>query len=414
MKIKNNYITIYYFTLYFSLILGFFYGEDFAGGFKYDLKTHKFIIDELFSKSLVYGLLNYDIYYVAHSPLFIVFLVIFKNLFISEEIFRFVNLHIFLLIPLFIGLSLKEKFNLKNNDIRFLLPSIVFLSPYFRAGAIWTDDNILAIVFLSIAIFNFIKYKKNNLEFKYIIIFTVFFAFACYLRPIYCLFSIYFSLIFLIDLGISRKLIYYILINILLAFPAFYYVFILEINRWATESLFRENAITQISLVLSVIVFYFLPFLVEKLYENLKNILNFKNLLGCLIYIVILFLFFNYDKQYSGGIFYKISKLIFNTNYLFFLISSLSGLIFYIFFLKNKINFKNLDLVLLIVLFLLEIDGVIYHETYDPLIYILILLLFKNPVIVNFIKDFNYTRFGIILSFLGFFYLASIAKLFIV
>ena len=221
MKIKNNYITIYYFTLYFSLILGFFYGEDFAGGFKYDLKTHKFIIDELFSKSLVYGLLNYDIYYVAHSPLFIIFLHIFKNLFISEEIFRFVNLHVFLLIPLFIGLSLKEKFNLKNNDIRFLLPSIVFLSPYFRAGAIWTDDNILAIVFLSIAIFNFIKYKKNNLKFKYIIFFTVFFAIACYLRPIYCLFSIYFSLIFLIDLGLSKRLIYYILINILLAFPAF-------------------------------------------------------------------------------------------------------------------------------------------------------------------------------------------------
>ena len=69
MKIKNNYITIYYFTLYFSLILGFFYGEDFAGGFKYDLKTHKFI-RWLFGKSLVYGLLNYDIYYVAHSPIY--------------------------------------------------------------------------------------------------------------------------------------------------------------------------------------------------------------------------------------------------------------------------------------------------------------------------------------------------------
>ena len=47
MKLKRNHIILYYIFLYLSLLVGFYYGEDFAGGFKYDLQTHKNAIGEL-------------------------------------------------------------------------------------------------------------------------------------------------------------------------------------------------------------------------------------------------------------------------------------------------------------------------------------------------------------------------------
>ena len=62
MKLERNHIIIYYLALYLSLLVGFYYGEDFAGGFKYDLQTHKMLLNNLFNINIVYGLLNYDIY----------------------------------------------------------------------------------------------------------------------------------------------------------------------------------------------------------------------------------------------------------------------------------------------------------------------------------------------------------------
>ena len=59
---------------------------------------------------------------------------------------------------------------------------------------------------------------------------------------------------------------------------------------------------------------------------------------------------------------------------------------------------------------MLEIDGVIYHETYDPLIYILILLLFKNEFFIKYINRFNIGSFSILITFLSIFYLAAVIK----
>ena len=59
---------------------------------------------------------------------------------------------------------------------------------------------------------------------------------------------------------------------------------------------------------------------------------------------------------------------------------------------------------------MLEIDGVIYHETYDPLIYILILLLFKNNLFIKYIDRFNILSFLILITFLSVFYLAAVFK----
>ena len=410
MKLERGHIFLYYLILYLSLLVGFYYGEDFAGGFKYDLQTHKMLLDNLFNKNLSYGLLNYDIFYVPHSPIFIIYLLFLKKIFLVEEIYRLINLHFSLLLPFFVGLSLKVKYRLKKNDIRYLLPSIFIFSPYFRAGCIWTDDNLLAMIFLSISIYFFVKHEKDKGNIKNVLISAFFLAISAYFRPIYSILSIYFFLNFFLNLKISKKLLFYILLNLFLALPAFYYIFILEINKWAISYLFRENIFTILSLSSSIIVFYFLPFIIKDYKSIFKLILNKKNYLFYLIILSLVIYFFEYNISYSGGILLKFSNLFFGNNYFFYLISSVCILLIYSIFF-SKIRDKNFfDLILIIILFTLEIDGVIYHETYDPLIYILILLLLRNKFFTNYIEKFNMGSFSILIIFLSVFYFAAVMK----
>lgn len=410
MKLKRNHIILYYIFLYLSLLVGFYYGEDFAGGFKYDLQTHKMLLENLFNESLSYGLLNYDIFYVPHSPIFIIYLLFLKKIFIIEEIYRLINLHFSLLLPFFVGLSLKIKYELKKNDIRYLLPSIFLFSPYFRAGCIWTDDNLLAMVFLSISIYFFVKHEKDKNNITNVLLSAFFLGVCAYFRPIYSILSIFFFLNFFLNLRINRKLIFYILLNFFLALPAFYYVFVLEINKWAISYLFRENIFTILSLSSSIIVFYFLPFIIKDFKSILKQISNKNNFFFYFIILTFVIYFFEYNRTYSGGIVLKFSNLFFGNNYFFYLISSVCILlIFSIFF--SKIREKNFfDITLLIILFMLEIDGVIYHETYDPLIYIIILLLLRNKLFIDYIYKFNLNSFFILISFLSIFYLSAVVK----
>ena len=120
--------------------------------------------------------------------------------------------------------------------------------------------------------------------------------------------------------------------------------------------------------------------------------------------------FFEYNRDYSGGIILKFSNLIFNTYYLFFLISALCITSIYILFFYEKNKIIIFDIVILLLLFFLEIDGVIYHETFDPLIYILIFLIFKNNYINNFVKELSLKRFILLKFFVFSFYIASIIK----
>ena len=107
---------------------------------------------------------------------------------------------------------------------------------------------------------------------------------------------------------------------------------------------------------------------------------------------------------------FKFSNLIFNNNYLFYLISSLCILFIHIIFFSKITKNNVFDLILILILFLLEMDGVVYHETYDPLIYILILLLFKNEIFKKFIDKFNLNSFLILSSFLLTFYFSAVIK----
>ena len=409
MKIKKKIFLSIYFFLYLSLIFGFYINEDSAGGFIKDYDLHFDLTNKLFNNSIIYGFLNYDIYYVPHSPLFILYLIIIKKFFVSEFLLRLFHLHLCLLIPYFIFLAIKIKYKTENYDLKLLLPTIFFLSPYFRAGGIWVDDNIFALIFLSISIFYFVKEKFNHDEhIKFILLNVLFLAIASYFRPIYSILSIFFFVSFFDKIKLYKNLLFYIVFNLILSLPAFYYIFILEINKWATSYLFRVNFITTFSLVMSVMMFYILPIILFHYKTLITQISNLKIFIISIIYFFSLYLFFQYNVNYSGGIFLKASKFIFYNNIFFYFLATTLTIFFYlIFFKKNK---SYLDLILIGLLFLLEIDGIVYHETYDPLLIIIMILIFENQYISNFFKKLNLKSFLFLFCYFLTFLILSILK----
>ncbi len=413
MKNFNLKIIIVYFLSYITLIIGLIFNEDFAFGYIRDYELHIKVTD-IFDNGFINGLLNYEEKKVPHSPIYLYYFTLLQNLFENELVAKIINIHICLLIPIYIFNSLKIKYEKNLNIYIYFLPLIFFLSPYFRSGSIWIDDNLLAIVFLSISIYYFILYKKKDQKLIYLFLNTFFLAIAAYIRPIYCFFSIYFFFQYFFILNSKRNFIYYIVFNVLLSFPAVYYIFILDINDWFENYLFRGNLITVLSLTTSIISFYLLPYLYFYIKDKIKFSINLNEIIFLSIFIFCLFLFFNYNLDYSGGIYYKLSHLLFNNNILFFLLSSVSILILTKFFLINENTYNKIsDLIVIFILIIFEFDGVIYHETYDPLIYILIFLIFDNKYIENFILSLSKSKYSILIFFSTLFYFMSVFKTFI-
>ena len=390
MTINKNKIFYIYLFSYFSMYLGFFYNEDFVLGTIPDYQVH-INAANVMKEDIVGSFLQYndlDGGAIPHSPIYVLYFMFMQNFF-GETMSRLINMHFILLIPYFVYLSLKLKFNLNKNDIKNLLPVIFFISPHFRAGALWIDDNVIALTFLSISFYFYLRFENTeNKSLKLIFLQVLFLALAAYFRPIYSIFGIYFFLNFFSQLHLKKKLFYYIVFNIILSAPALYFITILEQDQWFQPYLFRTNYITTFSLSLSIIFFYSLPFMLSNFDKLKSTLIDKKIIFFSIIYLIFLFFNFSFKVPYSGGFFYKISNILFSNNYFFFFVSFLTFYFFLLIF-KNFTVKKYLffDLILLISLIFLEIDGVIYHEAYDPLFYILSFLFIKNKFYSETIKN---------------------------
>ena len=233
---------------------------------------------------------------------------------------------------------------------------------------------------------------------------VLFLACAAYFRPVYAVFSIYFFLRFYLDLKLSNKLLYYILTNVFLNLPALYYVFILDINFFSMhidQAIELSRFVNQYSICFSIILFYSIPFLLTNINNNLKlSILRIENIVLSIIFTYLLLFHFNYNAPYGGGIFYKSSLLIFNNNYLFYFFSLIAfNVLLAVLFLDNDIKDRISNLILLLVLISLESDRVIYHETYDPLLYFIFFLLIKSRIYLNFTWKLTNKKFILLIFF---------------
>ena len=141
------------------------------------------------------------------------------------------------------------------------------------------------------------------------------------------------------------------------------------------DKIFFNNIFNDLIITFSIIFFYLIPFLKEKIIQITK-ILSFHNIFISIIMSIICIYFFNYRYEYSGGgIFFKISNYIFDNNLFFYIIGFISILVFLPTLLKNKEN-----LFIFILILLNNPQYTIYHKYFDPFLLIIFFSLFNFEI----------------------------------
>ena len=153
---------------YLSLIIGFYFQENFAGGAKQDYELLQVsLINDGFNKGILNFLFNYyPTLSLSHSPLYYILINYLQSLF-GNFYTRLIILHIFLLLPFFFLKTLNFKF--KKNDLFLISIVFFFLSANYRSLAIWSGREIIVILFLILSIFYYLKFlNKKKLKNIYI------------------------------------------------------------------------------------------------------------------------------------------------------------------------------------------------------------------------------------------------------
>ena len=394
---SNNFYKTYHgyilsFILYLSLIFGFYFDENLNFGAIPDwLYTDLPVINDL-SHNIKKTLLNYEVYGHRHSPIYLIFLSIFKKIGFSLDAIRFLHLNLSLFLIIFFYKCLVLKFSKVEKNILFLLSLSIFLSPTFRSLAIWPSTRLIGLIFFSISIYEFLKFLKTRKKinmWKNIIFLIV----SSYVSPNFSLFIIFFFYHYLKKVNF-KDLTYLLLFCLISALPAFYYIFILEVNFLSAKTPGLEaesplglslNFSNKILIISSILFFHLSPFLLNK-----EFILNFikppkiEFLIISIFFILNLF-FFNYAIIFTGGgVFFQLSNFFFNNNYFFYFFSFVS-LMLLINFSKNNIN----NFLVFFLLILSNIQNTIYHKYYDPLVLILFFTLINNPLSYKFLENKN-------------------------
>jgi hypothetical protein len=399
---KNNYHILTYVLLYSSIIIAFYFDENVTGGAKNDFQ---YILKQIaiLEENFLYSFLNYD--EIQHhnrlSPVYITLLLIFKKIFISLEFARIVLIHILILSQFYFYKCLKiiyqKKFSL-DKKILFFLSCVIFISPSLRSNIIWVESSMIGILLFLIGHYYFIKNLKE-FKSKNIYLNIFFIAAAAYIRPSYCLFAIYYFY-FCFTYYRNKISIYNVmLLNIILAFPAFYYLFILDvffIGHISSE--YPENHLNyfnKIAIIGSIIIFHSIPFL---FYKKFFLEAFTKKILVILSIIISSILIFNFNYNLNntgGGIFLHISDFFTNSNYLFYML-----LPFFTFFILNilKINLRD-NLVVFLILFLITPQYHIFHKYYDPLVFILFLTMINFNLGKNFFTKKRFITSAYLLFF---------------
>ena len=402
---------VIYLLCCFSLLLGLFLGENSSGGAKIDF-NYLFPYVQNFALDFKSGLNFYtsDTASIIHSPVFYILLSFIYNFVGNVIIIKFFYIILCCTLPFIFFLILKDKFQLDKN-ILFVFSLIIFLSPYFRSSAIWLLGDNLSLIFFGLSIFYFNKIdilKKPNFKNSFFCIF--FLILCCYIRYYYCLFALYYLFFFYRKL---QKKEFYLIISIsfILACPAifyFYYIF-LNFDFGTTVSNYSQvNFYNNSLIILSILLFYLLPFcfLQKNLFlEHIKK--NNKLVLSILILLFVLYLIgqfllpdlINFSPN-GGGVFMKIADYINISKLLFLTFASFFSLIILDFFFQEK-RLQNYCL-LLILIFSFPIFT-IYQKYFDPLFFLIFFGLIKSNKFENFFYREKLLLFTVTGYFLAFY-----------
>ena len=391
--LKNNYHILINILLILSIYIGFLFDENITQGPKIDF-AHALKQVASFKENFKYTFLNYDkIENVTRiSPIFTSIIYFINEFTNNTDLTRFILLNIILLNQIFFYKCLKIspiKFNLENKYL-LILSSSIYLSPSFRANAIWPESAMLGLLFFLISLYYFLKFTKQY-NIKYALLNVFFLALASYIRPSFCLFSIYFFLKFFVILrdknNSIKNLFIIIVLNIILSLPAFYYIFVLKVFFIESGGL-SNNYFNKISII-STIVFFHLMSVLYLFYTNINFNLKKDLILFLLILISLFFVIqnFNYDLSLSGGgIVLHASNFILNNNFIFYFFYIIS--VFFILKIIFLDKFNNFFIILILILMTPQYH--IFHKYYDPLLIILVMTIFNFKKLHNFQKELNF------------------------
>ena len=404
-------------VLYLSLYLAFFFEnrdaienlENYSYGFllqkigPYSDFVMREAIIEGFKNNFIQTFLHYDETSDRHSPILLMYLSLFRKLGINIDIIRLLHINILPLCVWSFFKCLKIKFPETKESLLFILSLSLFLSPPIRALSIWPDSRIYGLLFFIISIYFFIKFNSNK-KFEDAIYNTIFLCLASYISPNFGIFFIFYFYNFYNHYKFSIKSFVILFLNFICALPAYYYLFELKIFFLSKKAvndvdfLTRINLSNKILIISSIILFYFIPFLINKnfIINFYRNNINLNKILLSSMFTLFLIFFFSYEINFTGGgIFFQFSNLLFKNNILFFLISFLSILLF--------ISLWNISVNNRLILFCLIMSNpqlTIYHKYFDPFLIILFFLLFEFKIDIKKNINFNF------LKSLYFFYLS--------
>lgn len=379
MKI-DNLNKFFYFLLSISLFVELYFNIDSAGsgGFKTDFRT---------TWPLVENPLNFNTNLDIKFPLHYYIAALIYKIFNDKEVLRIIYCLISLTIPYLFFICLKIKFKkIKLNNL-FLFSLIIFLLPSFRSAAIWPNTQITGIFFFLLSLIYFLKWeikKQFNKINKELFLTILFMSLTVYSRQLYAMIFFYLLIIFYLKLDLKTFLQAIILVG-LFSIPGFLYVIIWPKILKATFVFKLYNSILVNASILS---FYLIPFY-SILYFYEKKIKFFKKdiIVFFLItfFVIICSLFFDYNYLMGGGYFIKLSKILFDNFYLFYLTSIIGLILLYLISLENKLN-----LILNLIILLTISAYIIFMKYYEPMFIILLFLLLKTELTTKFLMKKKY------------------------
>ena len=217
-------------------------------------------------------------------------------------------------------------------------------------------------------------------------------------------FQFFFYFIFLKITSYQKRVLLIIGVNLVLSLPAIYFLIIKDFYLFKHEtdhvisnySIYDTLNISNKIIIISSILFFFLIPLIEIRKIKIKTFFQFNFLI--LSFLILNIYFYNFSSGLGGGFFYHLSNIFFEGPLLLFVIFIFSIFLFRAFGLFNINN-----ILLFILLIFYNIQSTIYFKYYDPIIFFMILFLFKfkENLDLNKIskKYFFFYLFFLIISF---------------
>ena len=389
-----NYKGLIFFIFYSTILLGFFFNEDSLGGAEHDF-SHHYKMSQMFNNDFFQTLEGFN---SRNSPIFWI-LIAFLNKILTLETIRLLNTLCSLLIVFFLYKCLLLRFKNNNKILLIFLASSIFLSPTIRSLSIWPYSLIWGLLFFTISIYYFLKFKRTidiRTSFITSVKLLFFLIFSSYIFPSFAVFFIYYFFYIFKKFKLSKNLFFLLIYSFLLSIPAIYYIFDKQIlAMFATSQGFGVekgvslslsiNLSNKIMVISTMFLFFILPII------NLKETLigfkkiNYQAFIFMFMFFITNVYFFNFPYieggTWGGGFFHKFSNRFFYNNFIFYFVFILSVFTIYSILLKNWNNY-----LLLILLVLLTPQFTIYNKYYDPLIYILFITLFDLDMNKHYFK----------------------------